>query len=64
MMTEIVDIHFDTRLKHDIKHADVSYCLDRITAVYQMQRMRTDNHSHYNKSHNTRDTNLAANHRH
>ena len=63
MLPKVIDIHFNTRLQHDIQHSDLAQSLNGVTAFYQVQRIGTDDDTDHDKTHNTRNADLAAYHR-
>ena len=64
MLPEVIDIHLNTRLEHDIEDADLTQSLNSVAALKQMKTIGTYDTSHNDKPDNTRDTYLAAHHRH
>ena len=64
MLPEVIDIHLNTRLEHDIEDADLTQSLNRVAALKQMKTIGTHDTAHNDKPDNTRDTYLAACQRH
>ena len=63
LLAEVIDIHLDTRLQHDIEHADLAERLNRMHTGQDFKTIRADDDTRNDKSHNTRDADLPADHR-
>ena len=63
LLTEIVDIHLNTGLEHDIEHTDLAERLNGMNAGQDFKAIRTDDDTRNDKSHNAGDADLPADHR-
>ena len=64
LLTEVIDIHLDTGLEHDIEHADLAERLNGMNAGQDFKPPGTHDDSRNDESHNAGDANLPADHRH